>query len=95
MPQEKPQTRYMREYQARRRGGKTYKSTALDAPILIAVASGELGESAAAKVLGIDIVELRGRVNDSINEALVRFLEWREKSPPLVNDRSTKGGEGG
>ena len=54
--------RYMREYQARRRGTKrSYKSEADSACVLLAWEAGEITEGVAAKLLGIDRVSARER----------------------------------
>ena len=55
--------RYMRDYQARRRGKVvSNKSLLEDAGILCALAEGEISTGAAAKALGIDIVSVRERL---------------------------------
>lgn len=57
--------RYMRDYQARRRGSVSYKTQAEDAAVLVALAAGEITTSCAATCLGVDIVEVRKRLADA------------------------------
>ncbi len=54
--------RYMREYQAKRRGSVSHKSAAEDSSVLIAFALGLISEGRAAKALDTDRVSLRGKL---------------------------------
>lgn len=58
--------RYMRAYMARRRKSKSWKTFAEDAAVLCALAAGEVTTSAAAKVLGLDIVGVRERLAEFV-----------------------------
>lgn len=64
--------RYMRSYQAMRRGSVSYKTLAEDAAVLIAYAAGEVSEGRAAKSLGVDRLELRGRYRQALDLAAKR-----------------------
>lgn len=54
--------KYMRDYQANRRGSTSYKTMAEDSAVLVALAAGEITVSCAANVLGTDIVSVREKL---------------------------------
>lgn len=64
--------RYMREYQAKRRGSVSYKSAAEDASVLIAFALGLISEGRAAKAIYTDRVSLRGKLEDMVRDGCKR-----------------------
>ena len=64
-------TRYMREYQAQRRGTKrSLKSEADSACILLAWEAGKISEGQAAKLMGVDRVTARDRKITMINQGI-------------------------
>lgn len=66
--------RYIREYMARRRGGRSYKSEAETLRILLAVAEGELTQASAAKALKTDIVSVRERIQTEVKAGVAVAL---------------------
>jgi hypothetical protein len=59
-------TRYMRAYQAKRRGSISTKTLLEDSAVLTALAAGEITVACAAKVLGCDIVSVRERLDQTV-----------------------------
>ncbi len=58
------QTRYMREYQAKRRGSTSFKSIAEDASVVVAFALGLISEGRACKTIGTDRLSFREKLDD-------------------------------
>lgn len=74
----------MREYQAARRGSRSYKSEAEDSAVLVALAMGEISEGKAARALGLDRVSVRDRLQILLREGCERAnTPWCDRDSRL------------
>ena len=74
--------RYMRVYQAKRRGSTSYKTIVEDLRVILGYEAGELSEGQACRLMGTDPVSFRQQREAEIEKSVELWTAYRDAHPP-------------